>query len=151
MIIADTDTYAEYDDDDLELEDEPEDLTLTLRYILDNQAYKYLPQLLQERYGIIVQGRLIRDYITDTYGESQLVHVYGKALKDGKPVTIIGGCELKLSPKDLDMFFCTCIERLQGIFPNIVPLFITHMIWSSEVETLAQKRGCMLFYSYEFQ
>lgn len=137
--------------DQKDLRDELGELTMMLAYIFEDKAFIYLPHLLEEWHGIIVQGKLTRTFVADNLGRKLLVNIYGQALQDGKPVTIIGESKNRLSAGDVDEFYRHRVERFNKVFPSMVPVLVTHMTDNSEVEAYTRSRGCLLFYSYDLQ
>jgi hypothetical protein len=126
-------------------------LAATVGYSLENQAYKALPQLLQRDFGLLVQGRLKRDYLKDQQGNELEVNIIGQALQNGKPVTIIGESKSQLSKQKIDQFIRKRLERLEGVIPTYFPIIITHMVSGSDVEEYARSKGIAVYYSYDFE
>ncbi len=79
-------------------------LSMTVGYQLKNQAYKALPPLLSAEYGMTLAERLDRVYVTDKTGQPIEVNIYGKALRDGREIMIIGESKAQLSQNDVDRF-----------------------------------------------
>jgi len=127
-------------------------LTITEMYnklMLEDRGLKALPALLKERFGIEVQGRLIRTYLENARGEREEVNIYGKGLKDGSELMIIGDSKPRLSEKHIDRFKRR-LARLTPVFKvEVFPLMITYM---AEPETLkrAEKENIAVFMSYDF-
>lgn len=124
-------------------------LSGTVGYILEDRAYKGLPELLKKDYGIIVQGRLKRGYISDKSNRMIEVNIIGEAAKDDKKVTIIGEGKSQLSKKDIDRFILIRLERLTSMFDEIFPVLVAYMISEPDVEEYAKKKGIALYYSYD--
>ncbi len=78
-------------------------LTHTVGYVLEDRAFKGLPPLLKEDWGLIVKGRLDRHFIevaADNYVE---INIFGKGEINGKEVLIVGeGKSQLLSKKPID-------------------------------------------------
>ncbi len=125
-------------------------LSMTVGYGLENQAYHALPALLQRDFNLAVQGRLTRTYVQDKKGHELEVNIFGKAVKDGKNVTIIGESTSQLLKKDIDAFLRKRLKRFEGVFPDIVPVLVTHMTSSPDVEEYARAHHIALYYSYDF-
>jgi uncharacterized protein with von Willebrand factor type A (vWA) domain len=122
-----------------------EGISNSVGYSLENSAYKALPSIL-EKYGIKVQGRLIRRYI----GEHQ-VNIYGKATRNGQEVTILGECKVRPSRREIKRF-----ERLTQYFQktgvisgDVVLVFVAHD-YPPEIEKYLSKKNLLYFWSYEF-
>ena len=125
-------------------------LSNTVGYILENEAIKALPQLLSTSYNMQIKGQLKRQFVQDRQGNYIEVNIIGEALKNGKTFTIIGESKTQLSRRGIDEFIRKKLNRLQGVYDNIFPLLVTHMITSPDVEAYAKEKGIALFYSYEF-
>ncbi len=125
-------------------------LSMTVGYGLEDSAYPALPALLQRDFSIVVQGRLTRTYVQDKKGRDLEVNIFGNAVKDGNAVTIIGESKSQLSKKEIDAFIRKRLKRFDGVFQDIFPVLVTHMISSPDVETYAREQHIALYYSYDF-
>ncbi len=125
-------------------------LAMTVGYTLENAAYKVLPTLLQEDFGLLVQNRLKRDYVTDTQGRTFEVNIFGDAIQGEESVKIIGESKSQLSIPDINRFIKRRLEPLRAVFAQVFPLVITHMTSGPDVEAYAKEQGIALYYSYEF-
>ncbi len=124
-------------------------LSMSFGYHLENIAYRALPQLLADDYGLIVEGRLKRGYVTDDRGRSVEINILGTARQDERTVTIIGESKSQLSHNDIDDFFQRRVQHLTGTFPNIFPILVTHMTSGPDVESYARQQGVALYFSYD--
>jgi len=126
-------------------------LSDTIGYTLENQAYKYLPSLLQRDYGVTITTRLKRGYLEDARGHPIEINILGEATKDGKSLLIIGECKSRLSKKNIKEF----VEKRMKMFPSrygeIFPVIVTHMISEPDAEDYAKEKGVALYYSYDFE
>jgi len=122
----------------------------TIGYTLENEAYRALPSLLKRDHGIKIQGRLKRTYVRDREGNYIEVNIIGDGRLNGREVTIIGECKAQISRNDINDFIRKKLKRLEGIFEEIFPVVVTHMISAHDVEDYARKKGIRLYYSYEF-
>ena len=125
-------------------------LAMTVGYTLENAAYRALPDLLKADYGIEVQDRLIRTYLTDDKNRSLEVNIFGKGLKNGREVIILGESKSQLSSKHINRFIFTRLYPLKPLFGEVLPILVTHMISSEGVEAYAKEQGIALYYSYQF-
>ncbi|MGC8785280.1 MAG: hypothetical protein ACP5RN_12960, partial [Armatimonadota bacterium] len=125
-------------------------LSMSVGYRLEDEAYLALPRLLQRDYGLQVVGRLKRDYALDNEGKYIEVNIWGQAERDGQTFTIVGESKLQLSSNDIDRFVKRKMKRLQGVYPNLFPIIVTHMITSPNVSDYARKRGVTVYFSYDF-
>ncbi|MGH7597224.1 MAG: hypothetical protein ACREOI_12785, partial [bacterium] len=56
-------------------------LSTTVGFVLENEAYKFLPALLKQEFGLEVQGKLMRKFVTDKKGEQIEVNIIGEAVR----------------------------------------------------------------------
>ena len=125
-------------------------LAMTVGYTLENAAYRALPDLLKADYGIEVQDRLIRTYLTDDKNRSLEVNIFGKGLKNGREVVILGESKSQLSERHINRFIFTRLDHLKPLFGEVLPILVTHMISSEGVAAYAKEQGIALYYSYQF-
>ena len=125
-------------------------LSMTVGYTLENEAYKALPRLLKRDAGLTIKGKLNRQYVTDNKGQYIEVNIVGEAAKNGKKIFVVGEGKSQLSKNDVDDFIRKKLNRLEGVFANIFPVLITHMISSPGIGEYAKKKGIALYYSYDF-
>lgn len=125
-------------------------LAATVGYRLEDEAYRALPRLLERDYGLTVEGRLKRRFVTDNRGRKIEFNIIGEALRDGERVTVVGGSKSQLSKNDVDRFIKNKLKRLEGIYPALFPVLVTYMISEPEAEDYAREKGVALYYSYDF-
>jgi len=125
-------------------------LSMTVGYILENEAFKALPKLLKRDYGLDVKGRLRRQFVKDNQGQYIEVNIVGEAAQNGKTVMIVGESKSQLSKRGVDEFLRKKLRRLEGVFENMFPVLVTHMITSPDVENYAKDQGIALYYSFDF-
>ena len=123
----------------------------TIGYTLENEAFKALPNLLHRDYGLVVVGRLKRGYIKDKKGRPIEVNIIGEATSNGKKVSIIGECKVRLSKKAIKEFVKRRVEAFKGrVEGEIFPVLVTHMISEADAEDFARDNDIALYYSYDF-
>ena len=127
-------------------------LSITVGYILENEAMKALPTLLLKEFGLKVEDRLVRKFVKDKKGRPIEINIIGKAIRDGKEVVIIGEAKTQLSKNKVLEFLRKKIRPLEGVFKEeFFPILVTHMITQPDVEEYAYKNGIKrVYYSYEF-
>lgn len=125
-------------------------ISMTIGYTLENEAFRALPALLQKDFGIVVKGRLKRQYVTDREGKPLEVNILGEGQQDGKELVIIGESKGQLSKNDVDAFIRRRLHRLEGVFKDVFSILVTHMTTDPEVEEYAKEKGIALYYSYDF-
>jgi len=126
-------------------------LSHTVGYTLENEAYRYLPDLLERDYGVRVEGDLLRTFVEDERGRPVEVNIFGRARRDGHTLIILGEAKAQLSRNDVDRFLRRKVKPLEGIFPERFLVLVTHMITHPSVEEYARSRGIALYYSYQFR
>ena len=126
-------------------------LTAVEDYRLEDEAFKALPALLQRDFGIIVQDRLRRRFVTDNRGQPLEVNIIGDALRDSQAVVIVGESKSQLSKNKVDEFVQKKLKRLEGVFEaEMFPVLVTYMISEPDVEEYMKAQGIALYYSYDF-
>jgi len=125
-------------------------LSITIGYILENEAYKALPRLLKEDYGLTVRGKLRRRYVTDNRGRPIELNIIGEAFRDGERVMVVGESKSQLSRRGVDEFIKKKLRKIEGVYKEIFPVLVTHMVSGPEVEDYARGKGIALYYSYDF-
>jgi DNA repair ATPase RecN len=127
-------------------------LTTTVGFALEDRAYKSLPALLKQEFGLEVQGKLERKYVKDKRGEDIEVNIIGEATRDGERFVIVGECKSQLSRNKIEAFLRKKLKRLEGVFSSeLFPIIVTHMISQPDVEEFAVREGIKrVYYSYEF-
>jgi len=70
-------------------------LSRSMGYAFENEAYRMLPSVLKERYGIEIKEKLIRAEIG-----GKEINILGKARRDGKEILIVGEAKLRLELAD---------------------------------------------------
>ncbi len=119
-------------------------------YGLEDKAYPTLPALLQRNFRLTAQERLTRRYVKDKQGHDIEVNIFAKAIREGKEVMIVGESKSQLSKNDVREFVRKKLKRLESVFPEILPVLITYMITSPDVEDYVKEQGIALYYSYDF-
>jgi len=127
-------------------------LSITVGYILENEAMKALPTLLLKEFDLKVEDRLVRKFIKDKRGRPIEINIIGKAIRNGERVVIIDEAKTQLSKNKVLEFLRKKIRPLEGVFKEeFFPILLTHMITQPDVEEYAYKNGIKrVYYSYEF-
>ncbi len=124
-------------------------MSLSFGYVLENEAIKKLPDLLLRDYGIQVEGKLRRQFVRDKSGREIEVNLFGTGRRNGEVVTIVGESKAQLSKNDIDRFLRRTLGSLEGVYPTLFPVLVTHMVSESDAERHAREVGVALYYSYE--
>ena len=124
-------------------------LSHSVGFDLENRAYKALPHLLKERFGIKVEDKLLRQFIEYPDGKEEELNIFGKARKNGKIIYIIGESKTHLSVKDIDKFKRRLLRIEKVIKEEKFPIFVVHSA-SPRIVKYAEENGFSVFFSYEF-
>ena len=131
----------------------------TLGYALENEAYRMLPGLLKEKYGLEIIERFIR---TDVGGQE--INILGRARQNGRELLIVGETKSRLDrprrkkqrkgkgwSKDIWEQLAEKVTAVQAAHPDveIVPLIVTHYARPAVVEQAA-KDGIIIVQSFEW-
>ena len=120
-------------------------LSQSVAYALENEAYRQLPKLLKERYGIDVLERMIRVEV-----EGKELNLLARARWDGKEVMLVGEAVLRLDDRSKVrnvLEKARLVERVYG--KEAVPVVVTHFARPRLLE-YAQKRGLIVVQSFEW-
>jgi cold shock CspA family protein len=126
------------------------DLSSTVGYTLENEAYKALPALLARDYGLIVEGRLKRGYLTARDGRHLEINILGRGRRNGEVVIILGESKAQLSKNNIDRFLNRKLKLLPDLGAPVFVIFVAHMISEADAEDYARERGAVVYYSYDF-
>ncbi|MBN1106547.1 MAG: hypothetical protein JXL84_24305 [Deltaproteobacteria bacterium] len=85
----------------------------------------------------------------DRAGRSLEVNIYGEAARNGDTVMIIGEAKSQLSRKGVDEFLRKRVKCFEESFPKILPVLITYMTTSADVEEYAKEKGIALYFSFD--
>ena len=129
-------------------------LSKSMSYAFENEAYRYLPAVLKEKYGIEVKERIIRAEI----GGSE-INIFCKAEREGKEVLIIGAAKLRLDERrerkkgEGDVFEeldekARAVKNEYGKI-EIVRLLITHYATKGFIKK-AKENGIIVVQSFEW-
>ena len=127
-------------------------LSRSVSYALENEAYRFLPAFLKERYNIEVTRKMIR---TEIRGEE--INLLGHALKDGKPILLVGEVKLRLDEKrrgrgkEIFELLEKKISAVRSEYPEIeiIPMLVTHYARPGILER-AQEKGIIVVQSFEW-
>ncbi|MCL5674409.1 MAG: chordopoxvirus fusion protein [Candidatus Omnitrophica bacterium] len=126
-------------------------LSDTVGYGLEDKAIKYLPELLKDKYQIIIENSLVRKFVKYN-GIKDEINIYGTGKKNGEEISIIGEAKSQLSRKDIDKFI-KLINRLEInniISKNKFLLVVTYSA-EPEIEEYAKTKNIKVIWSYQVQ
>ena len=125
-------------------------LSHTVGFTLEDSSYKALPQLLEADFGIKIKDRFLRRFIEYPGGEIEEVNIFGRGLREGKEITILGEAKAQLSNKDIDRFLKK-VERLSRVVKGEKFLLaVTFMVARPSVLKYAEEKNIKIYHSYEF-
>jgi len=123
-------------------------LSHTVGYVLEDRAYRGLPELLKRDFGIELIEPLRRDYIEIGRDQYEEVNIIGRARKDGKEIWIIGECKSQLKKVDIDEFLKS-IKRVEDFLKGEKLLIAVTYQTSPKVRRYVEEKGIKLYFSYE--
>jgi DNA repair exonuclease SbcCD ATPase subunit len=130
----------------------------SMSYAFENEAFRMLPGVLKEKYGIEVTERFIRKEV-----RGKEINVFGRGRMNGKDVLIVGEAKIRLEEKGMDReekekwieeIFDELEDKVKVVQEEnrgveIVRIFITHFATSTFLEE-ARKRGVIVIQSFEW-
>jgi len=127
-------------------------VTSTLGFMLENEAYRVLPGILKDRYGIEVKERFLRRSIRSLGIKKEgEVNIFSRGVyKDtGTEVVIIGEAKSQLGKDDIDDLL-KLSAKLKGIDKGEEFLLaITHYVRETVIE-YAREKGVEVIQSFEW-
>ena len=126
-------------------------LNMTVGYTLENEAYRFLPELLRQDWQIETIEPLRRDWLPTTQGKMVEVNIVGTGRRNGETLLLIGESKLQLSRKYVDTFLSARLQRLDTGGLNVFPIIIAHMESEPGVVKYAKEQGIAVYLSYQFQ
>ena len=126
-------------------------LSNSFGYVLENEAIRFLPGLLQRDRGIEIQV-MDRRYIVYADGKDDELNIYGEGLLKGEKVYVIGESKSQLGKRDINRF-SKLVKRVSTHFQTkVFPVLVTHSV-HPDVEVYAKNniRELEIYKSYEFK
>ncbi len=124
-------------------------LAMSFAYALENEAYKNLPRVLKEKYGIEVLEKFVR---AEVGGEE--INFLARARKNGEEVYIVGESKLRLDESAKRQKVLQQLQRKVKIVEQeyklkALPLLVTHFATRKFLDT-AEKEGVLVVQSFEW-
>ena len=126
-------------------------LSRSMGYAFENEAYRMLPKILKETYGIEMEERLIRAEI-----DGKEINILGKAKMNGKNVVVIGEAKLRLDDrrnKEDNDIFDELEEKVHAVQKNYkeepIKVLITHYATKGFMKK-AKDKGVIVIQSFEW-
>ncbi len=133
----------------IKIKEELGGLSHTVGYRLEDEAFKALPSLLKDDFGITVIGKLKRDFIEIGPEKYIEVNIWGEGKKDGKEFAIVGEAKSQLKKKDIDDFLKK-LEVIKRYIPKEqFPILVTY-IAHPQIQRYAKEKNIKIYFSYEF-
>lgn len=132
--------------------DEVGGLARSMGYAFENEVYRVVPKLLQERYELIIKDKMIREEIG-----GKEVNLFAQATRNGTDVLIVGQAKLRLDErrksKQGDVFdeLEAKVRAVQQEYGDveIVRLLVTHYATKGFLAN-AEARGVIVLQSFEW-
>ena len=130
-------------------EERLEGISNSVGYSLENRTYKALPEILSQRYGIEVTGRLLRRYFPIGNKNIQ-INIYGYGKRDGEDVVIIGECKVRPSKREISRFkkYAQKVAEIEGKNPFFV--IVAHD-FPPAIEDFLRTNDIPYVWSYELE
>ena len=130
-------------------EERLEGISNSVGYSLENRAYKALPEILLQRYGIKVTDRLLRRYFPVGNKNIQL-NIYGHGKRDGEDVVIIGECKVRPSKREISRFkkYAKKVADIEGKKPFYI--IVAHD-FPPAIEDFLRSNDISYVWSYELE
>lgn len=123
-----------------------------MSYAFENETYGFLPAVLHEKYGLLVQKKIVRAEIG-----GKEVNLFCRTERNGEPVLIVGKSKLRLDENRLlkkhDVFI-ELEEKVEAVRSEygeaeIVKVLVTHFATKSFINK-AEERGVIVVQSHEW-
>lgn len=125
-------------------------LSQSFGYAFENEAYRFLPKLLEEKHGLKINERIMRSEIG---GEE--INIFCRAWKDDKEVLVVGESKLRLDDRRAKQDAFTQLDKkiaaVKAVYgeTEIVPVLITHFA-TKGILALAKEDGVLVVQSFEW-
>lgn len=123
-------------------------LAHTVGYVLEDRAYKGLPELLFRDFNIKITDSLKRDYIEISPGIYEEVNIIGRGISNGNRILIIGDCKSQLKKGHIDEFL-RLIKKLEKVLKEEKIFIAVTYQTSPKVRNYAKEKGIKIYFSYE--
>jgi predicted nuclease with TOPRIM domain len=89
-------------------------LSRTFSYAFENEAYRMLPKILEEKYGLTLKDKVIRAEIG-----GKEINFFGKAEKEGREVYIVGEAKTRLDNTRKEDIFEEVEDKVRSVKKGI--------------------------------
>ncbi|MEK7730050.1 MAG: hypothetical protein AAB354_16710, partial [candidate division KSB1 bacterium] len=127
-------------------------LSRSMSYAFENETYRFLPAVLQEKYGLKVQKKIVRAEIG-----GKEVNLFCRAERNGEQVLIVGESKLRLDESRLlkkQDVFVELEEKAEAVRSEygeteIVKVLVTHFATKGFMNK-AEDQGVIVVQSHEW-
>jgi uncharacterized protein YukE len=127
-------------------------LARSVSYGFENEAFRALPGVLRERYGIAFKEKIVRAEIG-----GKEINLFGKAERNGSEVFVVGEAKLRLDgkrQKEEKDVFDELQEKAQAVWDElgkaqVVKILVTHFA-TKEFLRKAEDQGVIVVQSFEW-
>ncbi len=123
-------------------------LAHTVGYVLEDRAYRGLPELLMKDFRVEITEALKRDYVEIKPGRYEEINIIGRGKIDGRGVWIIGDCKTQLKKRDIDRFLKLLRDLKDISQEDIIIIAVTYQA-SPQVRKYANSKGIKIYFSYQ--
>jgi chromosome segregation ATPase len=121
-------------------------LSRSFGYAFENEAFRMLPAILKEKYGVEIMEKFIRAEIRD-----KEINILGFGKKDGTDLVIVGEAKTRIERMDifdeLEEKIDIVKEEYKG--KEILKVLVTHFA-SKKILKVAEERGVIVVQSFEW-
>jgi len=124
----------------------------SIGYMLENEAYRFLPQILNTKYGIEVKEKILRKGIEYSDGEEDEINIICKGKKNGEEIYVIGESRSRLDKRDIKDIINTAekLKQLPEFKANKQFLLVVTHYAAPSVLRYAELKNIAVVQSYEF-
>ena len=126
-------------------------LNMAFGYTLENEAFRFLPDLLRRDWQIEILEPLRREWMPTKRGKMVEVNIVGRCTRNGEPLLLLGESKLQLSRKYVDSFLKTRIQRIDTGELTAFPIIVAHAESEPGVAQYAREQGVAVYFSYHFR
>lgn len=125
-------------------------LSRSFSYAFENEAYRNIPKLLNERFGYEVKEKIVRAEIG-----GKEINFFCKAIKDGREIYIVGESKVRLDDsiwrREVFLELEEKIDVLRKVYGDIIiqPILVTHFATEGFLKE-ADEKGIIVIQSYEW-
>ena len=136
----------------VELREEFGGFTRTMSYAFENEAFRYLPKILKEKYNIEIEEKFVRAEI-----KNKEINIFGKAKMNGKKIYIVGEAKLRIDERRLkkeENVFKELEEKTKIVKEEygdieVIKILVTHFAPRKFIEK-AEKENVIVIQSFEW-